>query len=178
MNPSNVAATFAAMITAALLTASHAWAVSQDINLTATVQPSCTISDTETPSAISQNVAVTPQGTVVESTSNYSFPIRCNTPARLQISNVTGAMTGPTASSQYAARIDYIVNTTGYFPPITMNTIVPAAPPPDGSPVYSSVSSEASDGTLSVSITPQVATGPLAAGTYTDTVRLTITPIQ
>jgi len=178
MRTSNVAAILAALIPAALLNATSAWAVSQDINLTAVVQPACTISDSASPSAIAQNVAVTPQGTVVQSTSNFTFPITCNTPARLQISNVSGAMMGPQASSQYAARIDYIVNTTGLFPPITMNTIVPAAPPPDGSPLYSSVSSEASNGTLSVSITPQPATGPLAAGTYTDTVRLTITPIQ
>ncbi len=149
-----------------------AFAVSQDINLTATVTGSCTVSDSLTPSAINQALTINSDGTVSQSPVTVTFPVACNKPASLNMASTNKALVGPAAAvPNYANTIVYRAAASGgVFPDIEL-TSDNSAPQP---PVFTAGPAA---GNLSLTITP-FTTQPLAAGTYADTLRVTIEPVQ
>jgi hypothetical protein len=164
----------------ALLSAmvSHAAAVTQDITLTAMVPAICTVADSTSPAAVTQQLTIDPTGRVSTSTVNFTFPIACNKPATLEVSSVNTGLSGPSQLSGYENRIHYTAATSGVFPVITLNTANAPSPGPGGSGPYTTTSSGPANGTLSVAVTPTANVNPLAAGAYTETLRLVITPVQ
>jgi hypothetical protein len=148
-----------------------AFAVSQDINLTATVTGTCTVSDSLTPSAINQALTINSDGTVSQSPVTVTFPVACNKPASLNMASANKALVGPAAVPNYANTIVYrAVASGGVFPDIEL-TSDNSAPQP---PVFTSGPAA---GNISLTITP-FTTQPLAAGSYADTLRVTIEPVQ
>lgn len=150
----------------------EALAVSQDINLTATVASSCTIANSTSPAAVTQNLSVSSDGFVSTSPVVVSFPVSCNNPASLALSTANRGLKGPAAVQNYQNKIDYGATVTGgVFPDINITTTTDAPQPPvqSAGPV---------SGNLNVNIVPVANGAPLAAGSYADTLRLTITPLQ
>lgn len=152
--------------------AGQAWGASQDINLTATVAGSCTISNSNSPSAVSQALTVSSDGFVSTTPVVLNFPVSCNKPASLTLSTANRGLIGPAAAANYQNKIDYGATVTGgVFPDINITTTTDAPQPPveSSGPV---------SGSMSVNIVPVANGSPLAAGSYADTLRLTITPLQ
>lgn len=170
--PASLAALFMTISSAAAL------AASQDINLTATVEGSCTISDSATPSAVNQALTVSPSGFVSAAPVNVTFPIVCNKAARLELSTINGGLTGPDAVPNYLNRINYTAIAVGAFPSVGLDTGINAPSLPDGGNPHQVTSNGPTNGDLSVTVTPTVGSAPLAPGNYADTLRLTITPVQ
>jgi hypothetical protein len=155
-----------------------ALAASQDINLTATVDGSCTISNSNNPAAVTQALAVSSDGFVSTSPVVLNFPVACNKPATLSMSAVNKGLVGPAAVANYDNKINYLAQTSGLFPVVSLDTQIAAAPLPGGGDPYSSASAGPVQGNLSVTVTPASSSHPLAGGNYADTLRLTITPLQ
>jgi hypothetical protein len=153
--------------------AGDALAASQDINLTASVAGSCTISNSESPSALTQALSVSSDGYVSTTPVLVSFPVACNKPASLSLMTVNKGLVGPADATNYQNRIEYGATVSGgVFPDINIIATPLAAPQ---MPVTSAGPVQ---GTLNVSIVPVSNAKPLAAGDYADTLRLTISPLQ
>lgn len=155
-----------------------AQAAEQTIQLTATVPSFCTINGSETPAAVVQDLTIGADGRVSTSPVNFTFPVSCNKPASLVVASDNRGLIGPEASANFANKITYIAATSGAFPGVLMNTAVNAPNLPDGGSPYASASAAPVDEDLYVTVTPATTSVPLAAGTYSDTLRLTITPLQ
>lgn len=161
---------FAALTVAASGTA---LAVTQDINLTAKVKGSCTISNSLSPSAVTQALTVSDDGYVSTTPVNLSFPVACNQPATLNLQTANKGLVGPTASGNYSDRIEYSASVSGgAFPDI--NLLATRMGPPQ--PAVQSAGPIS--GVLNVSIVPYVNTSPLTAGNYADTLSLVVEPLQ
>jgi hypothetical protein len=163
---------------AALLIATSAFAVTQEVHLTATVATSCTISDSTAPTAVTQSLSIDATGRVSTSPVTLTFPFQCNNAANLEVATANRGLSGPAAVSGYESKIHYTAATSGVFPAVTYNTKVIAPDLPGGGSSYVSGTNAAAQGTLTLTITPTAHTNPLAPGIYTDTVRLIITPTQ
>jgi hypothetical protein len=171
-------AVLVAIVPVACFAVGVAGAVTQDINLTATVPGMCSISDSLSPTSITQNLAIDVTGRVATTPIDVTFPIACNKPAAMVLTSSNFGLTGPAVFAGHDIKIDYAVTTSGIFPPVTLNTRLNAPSLPDGGSPYASASAGPANGTLSLRITPAVSTFPLAAGSYSDTLRLTVTPLQ
>jgi hypothetical protein len=161
---------FAALLAMAAFL-SPAGAVTQDINLTAIVPGSCTISGSGTPATAIQPLTVDGTGRVSTTTVTLSFPVSCNKPATVELTSVNSGLTGPTAISGFENKINYVATTSGLVPAVTIDTAISATATglPSSGPIT---------GTLAVAITPVANVNPLMAGAYDETLRLTVTPAQ
>ena len=153
-------------------------AAEQAIQLTATVPSFCTINGSDTPAAVVQDLTVGADGRVSTSPVNFTFPVSCNKPASMVLASDNRGLTGPEASANFANKITYIAAVSGAFPSVLMNTAINAPSLPGGGSPYATASASPVDGDLYVTVTPATTSAPLAAGTYNDTLRLTITPLQ
>lgn len=158
-----------------LLVPVSAFAASQDITLTAIVPETCIITPTQSPS---HTLTIDSTNKVVTTPVTFSFPVACNSPATMSLSSTSTGLVGPAAAAGFENKINYRVVTGGLFEPLTFDTLIPAAPLPDGGNPYAKTSTEPLQGTLTIGVTPAPNASPLAAGTYTDTLRVTILPKQ
>lgn len=155
-----------------LAAATPALAVDQDIQLSATVEASCTLSGSASPSALSTTIPVT-NGAVSTAPITINVPIACNVPPKLWVTTVKGGLKGPTSLAGAANRIDYIASvTSAWYLPISVDT----EPLTGQTTTEDYIPSGAPNGNLTVTITPKQPPLPLRNGTYTDTLRLTIAP--
>lgn len=154
-----------------LLFAGQAFAASQDIKLSATVQTTCTISASETPAALVWDLTVGADGRVSTTANQFTLPVFCNVPSTMSLASSNKGLRGPSASSNYATVINYTATVSG-----------PALPGMSISTASYQVPEQAALGTLTgdytVLITPVASQLPLAAGAYNDTLNVTITPQQ
>lgn len=160
----------------ALLLPAAAMAASQDIQLTATVQGYCSISGADTPAAVVQELVVDGAGRVSAQPVNLNFPVTCNKASTLSVATTNRGLRGPD-DPYFQKVIHYSVVTGGAFGDISMQTDSYQTGS-DGQSTHKQSSQSGVDGFVTVKLTPFANITPLAAGTYSDTLRLTITPLQ
>ncbi|WP_414462422.1 hypothetical protein [Hyphomicrobium sp. DY-1] len=161
-----------AMIALALCCAAGpAVAAEQVINLTATVSGSCSISDSASPSAVTQALTINGDGHVSTTPVTMTFPVACNGPSTLQMTSSNYGLVGPGTVAGYVNKIGYTAVTSGVFAaPFTLNVPLGAPQPPVETDVPAA-------GDLVLTITPQDQ-GKLVKGSYSDALHLVITPLQ
>ncbi|MEL7047725.1 MAG: hypothetical protein AAFO75_01985, partial [Pseudomonadota bacterium] len=142
------------------------------------VSSSCTIGGISTPAAATVTIPTTASGSVSTAAINRSFSsVACSSPATVQITSINGGVrNAASAPSGFRRIIDYSSTATFSGASATLNTAtVPGATGAENSGLASTTGS-APSGTLSVVIIPQANVQPLISGTYSDTLRVTITP--
>ncbi len=157
--------------------AGSAVATDQDINLTATVAGYCTIDGSLTPAADTVNMdGLVTTGFIAATTQNRSYAVICNQASDLSLTSLNGAMTTASAAAAgFENIIDYTAGLSGFATLAAGSTATtPAAAGSEslGTTTRATAGSE----NITVAITPITNTNPLVQGTYTDTLRLTITP--
>lgn len=148
------------------------------LSVTADVAKSCTIDGVATPAADSATIPILSDGSVNTSAIPKSYTNgECTAPANLLLTSQTGAvLTGATAPSGFTNKINYSVSATFSGASASLNTASnPAASGPE-SGTAAGTSGAIPSGTLAVTITPQSSASPLVSGSYSDTLRITITP--
>lgn len=154
---------------------STARAIDQDIALTATVAPTCTLSGSAAPSALSTTIPVT-NGQVSTTPIAVSIPLACNGPASLLVGTLNGGLRKSGGSfPNFSSRIDYVAHVAGPgYIPFSLDTeqtsgqtftedYAPSGPP---------------NGNIVVTITAKQPALPLTKGSYADTLRVTVIPSQ
>ena len=168
------------------------WATDQNINLTASVQKFCKF-DSVQPISGDVNIGSTSLGlgasTVnIQSAANatgvmqdfaftFTAAATCNSPSQIVISSINGGLKDatptPVSSGLFLNRIDYIASAHWATAPVAGITT-------SGTPVSSSpprLVNTAKTGAVTVDVSAVVNTSaPLAAGDYTDTLRISISP--
>jgi hypothetical protein len=158
---------------AALLAAAGlpAQAAEQQIVIGATVTGSCTI-DGSAVGAGSATIAIT-SGNVVTTPIVKTYPVACNAPATAELKSSLDGLSGPAAASGFDNHINYAASTTGFVAiAATATTSGATAPHTLGTGTTASASATP----VNVTITPQANANPLVAGSYSDTLVLTINP--
>lgn len=158
-----------------LIPFTSAQAVDQNINLSATVASSCTLSGSTAPSALSTTIPVT-NGQVSTAPIVLNIPLACNAGAALMVGTLNGGLrrsggTYPNVSN----RIDYVAHIAGpTYIPFSLDTTPTSGQTftedyaPSGPP----------NGNIVVTITPKQPALPLFYGSYSDTLRVTVIPAQ
>lgn len=150
---------------------------SQAFLVTGQVAKSCTIGGVTHPSADTATIPVTAGGYAVTTPINKSYPNAiCNTPTNVQLTSQNGAVVTSGTASGLQRLIDYSASATfsGASAFLNTATISGANGPESGTAV--STTGTTPTGTLGVTITPQLNTQPLLAGSYSDTLTITLTP--
>lgn len=155
---------------------SSAHAIDQDIELTATVEPSCTLSGSAAPSAMSAAIPVS-NGVISTTPITIDVPIACNTAASLVVGSLKGGLRRPDSANwpQMAHRIDYTAQISSpFYMAFSLDT------EPASGQIFSTdyAPSGPPTGNIAITITPKQPPLPLHKGTYSDTLRVTITPSQ
>lgn len=157
-----------------LIPLSTAYAIDQDITLSATVEPSCTLSGSAAPSALTTTIPVT-NGQVSTTPITVTVPINCNAGAALVVGTLRGGLRTTGQWPNVSSRIDYVAHVAGPgYMPFSLDTentsgqtftedFAPSGPP---------------NGNIVVTITPKQPALPLYRGSYSDTLRVTIIPAQ
>lgn len=150
---------------------------SQAFTVTGVVAKSCTIGGTNHPAADTATIPVTASGSVNTAPINRSYSNAfCNTPANVQLASQNGAVITASTGSGLQRLINYAASATFSGATASLDTAaVPAASGPEVGTTASTTGSTPT-GNLGVTITPQANTQPLAAGSYADTLTITITP--
>ncbi len=161
---------------AALMTASAANAqATQDITINATVASYCTINNITNPTALTATIPVSNGIVNTSLISNTVANVACNNSAQVLATSLSGGVT--TGGSPNAGTTN-IINYTGAatFGGAT-STINTATNPAVGAneAATSALTSSAASGNLVVTITPALPSQLLMPGTYTDTLRVTLT---
>ncbi len=151
-----------------------ALAVDQDIQLSATVESSCTLSGSAAPSALVATIPVT-NGVVSTTPIAFAIPVACNVPAALYIGSINGGLRGGNALQGTSNRIDYVASvSSAFYIPFSLDTA--AAQGQQWTESYAP--SGAPNGSINVTVTPKQPSLPLRNGTYADTLRVIIAPSQ
>lgn len=167
-------ATACALASLLSLAAVPALAVDQDIELTATVASSCTLSGSAAPAALTATIPVT-NGEVSTTPLEFDIPIACNTPPILMVGTLKGGLRAPVTSPGTTSRIDYIARLTNpWFVPVTLDTETM----PGQFFIEGSAPSAVPNGSMTLTITPKQPAQLLRDGVYTDTLRISVTPYQ
>ncbi len=145
-------------------------AADQNIVIGALVTGSCTVngagpSDSATIDVTSGNVDTTP---IVK-----TYPVSCNAPATATLTSVSDGLGGPAAASGFENHINYTAGTTGFV------TIVGTATTSGVTANHllgSNTTPGASATPVNVQINPAANVDALVAGSYSDTLTLSINP--
>jgi hypothetical protein len=150
---------------------------SQTFTVTGTVAKSCTIGGVAHPSADTATIGITANGAVATTPINRSYANTvCNTPSNLQLISQNGAVKATGAVAGLANLIDYAAAATFSGASAALNTAaVPTAVGAESGVAVPTIGNTPS-GLLSVTITPQANPQPLLAGSYSDTLSITLTP--
>ena len=150
---------------------------SQAFTVTGAVAKSCTIGGTNHPAADTATIPITASGSVNTAPINRSYANAfCNTPANVQMTSQNGAVTTGGSGSGLQRLINYAASATFSGATASLDTAtVPTAIGPEDGPAAATTGNTPT-GSLGVSITPQLNAQPLAAGSYADTLTITLTP--
>ncbi|ADJ22247.1 hypothetical protein Hden_0425 [Hyphomicrobium denitrificans ATCC 51888] len=149
----------------------------QGFTVTGTVLKSCTVGGVHTPAADTAVIPITASGNVNTAPINRSYSNAfCNSPANVQLTSDNGAVTTGGSGGGLQRLINYSASASFSGAAASLNTATsPGATGAESGPV-SPTSGTSPTGSLGVTITPQINAQPLAAGNYSDTLRITITP--
>jgi hypothetical protein len=150
----------------------------QDINISATVPKSCTINNTSTGTVDTATIPISAGGSVNTSPvtpvhSPYAN-IACNAPSNLQLTSLNGGVTNGTSATGFQNFINYTASAVWHGVTATVATASSSGTGPVSGTAQSV--STAFSGSMSVTITPAANTLPLVQGSYSDTLRITLTP--
>ena len=166
---------FLAVLSLAGATAASAQTATQDIDISATVASFCTINNITNPVALTATIPVT-NGVVDQTVIPFTVAsVACNNAADVIATSQSGGVTiGGAAPSGTTNIIDYTGEATfdGATSTIDTATVAAAVGAEAGN---TATTAAAATGNLSVSITPAQPTLPLAPGSYSDTLRVTLT---
>lgn len=160
--------------------AANAQTATQDINISATVTKACTINNVATGTAGSATITVSAAGavstTAITPTGSPFANVACNAASNLQLTSVSGGVVNATSpGSGFTNIINYTASAVWASQTASINTATIATASSSESGTAVAVASAAS-GSLSVSITPTANTLPLVVGSYSDILRVTLTP--
>jgi hypothetical protein len=151
----------------------------QDINISATVNSACTINNAATGTADTAVIPITAAGNVntasITPTNAPYANVACNAPSNLQLTSLNGGVKNATTASGFTNIINYTASATWHGVTATIDTSTTAGATGSESGTAEPVAT-AFSGSLSVSITPLSNSLPLVQGSYTDTLRITLTP--
>jgi hypothetical protein len=156
-------------LSATVLVASPAYAVDQQILLTADVAGVCSIDGILAPENDAAVLAISPLGEVSTSQKQFQYTVLCNTSADFSLISQKGGLVETTNS---AAKIDYAATAVGPFNDLNINTTFGA---PDIELVDGPNRSSNPNGLATVSITPHAGQTP-PAGEYEDIVIFRVEP--
>lgn len=147
-------------------------------SVTGTVAKVCTIGGVYTPSADTATIPITAAGAVTTTPIVRSYAnAACNTPSNLQLTSQSGAVLRSGAPpSGFTNLINYSASAGFSSATATLNTATTAGATGPESGSAASTTGTTPTGTLSLTITPQSSSLPLISGSYSDTLRITITP--
>ena len=150
---------------------------SQAFTVTGQVAKSCTIGGVTHPSADTATIPITASGAVNTSPINRSYSNAvCNTPTNVQLTSQNGAVVTSASTSGLQRFIDYSALATFSGASASLDTSsIPAISGPESGVAASTVGATPT-GTLGVTITPKFNAQPLVAGSYSDTLTITLTP--
>ena len=150
---------------------------SQAFTVTGQVAKSCTIGGVTHPSADTATIPITASGAVNTSPINRSYSNAvCNTPTNVQLTSQNGAVVSAASASGLQRFIDYSALATFSGASASLDTSsIPAISGPESGVAASTVGATPT-GTLGVTITPKSNAQPLVAGSYSDTLMITLTP--
>jgi hypothetical protein len=150
------------------LSSGMALAEDQDIELTADVESFCSVGDVDVDDI---DLTVT-DGNVSTTPSTHNIPVTCNGASTVTLTALEGGLNGPAAVSGFDNIINYTASASGF---VAIPTASTAASPGVGAPeVLGNVAGGASATPLAVTVTPIGNTNPLLAGTFGDTLRVSI----
>lgn len=152
--------------------------LSQAFTVTGTVNLACTIGGTATPASDTATIPIIGTGTVDTTVIPKTYAsIECNSTTNVLATSLSGGVKNATsAPSGFTNIIDYSVTATFSAASSTLNTAtIPTATGAEAGTTGTTASATPT-GSMTVSITPQAAASTLVGGTYTDTLRLTLTP--
>jgi hypothetical protein len=169
-----MAAAAAAMTLAGL---GSAQATDQNINISATVNSFCRIAGSLTPAddTLDWTARITAGAITDTSVSNKTYAVVCNKASDITLLSVGGGMTGPAAAAGFENVINYTASASGF---VTVNVGSTATTAGTGANETLGTAARGTPGAANivVAITPIANTDPLVEGTYTDTLRVTISP--
>lgn len=150
----------------------------QAFSVTGTVSKSCTIGGLSNPAADSVTIPISSAGAVTTTAINRSYgSVSCNYPSNVQLTSLNGGvLNSASAPGGFGRIINYASSATFSGASATLDTSTNPAATGAESGAASSTSGGAPSGTMSVVITPQASAQPLISGSYSDTLRITITP--
>lgn len=152
-------------------------ASSQTFTVTGQVAKSCTIGGLFHPSADTATIPITASGQVVTAVINKSYANAvCNTPSSLQLASQNGGVTTASTATGLQNFINYSASASFSGASATIDTATNPGTGAQESGSPASTSGSLPSGTLSVSIVPQLNSKSLVAGSYADTLTITITP--
>lgn len=173
---------YAGLVGMALLgtTAASAQTATQDINISATVTKACTVNNAATGTAGSATIPVSAAGavttTAITPTGSPFANVACNAPSTLQLTSLTGGVKNATSpGSGFTNIIDYQATATWNSVTASLDTSAVGGAAGNESGTGQAVAT-ANSGALTVQITPLANTLPLITGSYSDTLRVTLTP--
>jgi hypothetical protein len=161
--------------------AANAQAAQQDINITATVTKACTVNNVAVGTPVGTAVIPVSLAGVVNTaaivpTGSPFANVACNAPSNLQLTSLSGGVKNATApASGFTNIIDYTASATWNAVTATVNTSTVATAVAAEAGTAQAVAT-ANSGNLTVSITPIANALPLIVGSYSDTLRVTLTP--
>jgi hypothetical protein len=147
-------------------------------SVTGTVAKVCTIGGLATPASDAATVPITASGAVNTTPIMRSYAnAACNTPSNLQLTSLSGAILRSGAPpSGFTNLINYTASAGFSGATATLNTATtPGASGPEAGAAASTTGATPS-GSLSLTITPASSSLPLISGSYSDTLRISITP--
>jgi hypothetical protein len=150
---------------------------SQAFLVTGQVAKSCTIGGQAHPAADTVTIPLTASGDVNTSPINRSYPNAiCNAPTNVQLTSQNGAVVTGGAGGGLQNRIDYAA--TALFSGATASLDTASIPTANGSEsgIAAPTMGVTPTGNLGVTITPEANGQPLVAGSYADTLMVTLTP--
>ena len=150
----------------------------QEIQISATVQSSCTINGTSTGVVDTATIGIDASGNVIVSPitpANAPYVnVVCNGPSTLQLRSTQGAVKNAATQSGFANIINYQAAATWNGQTATIDTATIPAAAGQETGIAEPVS--AGSGNLDVTITPEANSQPLVGGNYSDSLFVLLTP--
>ena len=138
----------------------------------------CTIGGLATPASDAATIPITASGAVNTAPIVRSYAnAACNTPSNLQLTSQSGAVLRSGAPpSGFTNLINYTASAGFSGATATLNTAATAGATGPESGTAVSTTGTTPSGSLSLTITPAASSLPLISGSYSDTLRISITP--
>lgn len=146
--------------------------------VTGTVSKACLINNVANPGADSATIPINAVGAVTTTAINRSYSnVVCNTPSTLLLTSQSGGVvTNATPPSGFTNIINYSASVTFSGATATLDTSTNPSATGAESGMGVSTAGTPPSGTLAVTITPQANLQQLIAGSYADTLTITIVP--